>query len=159
MSLALNPPHLTVACIIEESGKFLFVREKIGGCIVYNQPAGHLESNETLIEAAKRETLEETGWVVDISHFLGIYQYTSQDEICYVRHCFVAKPKILKKDFKLDEPIIDICWLSPNEAKALSHEMRSPLVLTTLKDYLIGNFYPLKLLNSEIQTRPRTLNA
>ena len=63
-------PHITVACVLKRLDKFLFVRERIEGRTVYNQPAGHLEKNETLIEAAKRETLEETGWEIEVTGFL-----------------------------------------------------------------------------------------
>jgi ADP-ribose pyrophosphatase YjhB (NUDIX family) len=53
-------PHITVATIVERAGKFLMVKEKSGGRLVYNQPAGHVELNESLLDAAIRETLEET---------------------------------------------------------------------------------------------------
>jgi len=54
-------PHVTVACIVQAEGKFLVVEETIRGKVTWNQPAGHLEANETLIAAAKRELWEETG--------------------------------------------------------------------------------------------------
>ena len=82
-------PHITVAVVLKRQDKFLFVRERIEGRTVYNQPAGHLEKNETLIEAAKRETLEETGWEIQVTGFLGVYQYVSKSSgICYIRHSF-----------------------------------------------------------------------
>ena len=52
-------PHITVAAIIERGSRFLMVAENCEGEIVINQPAGHLEQNETLVEAVIRETLEE----------------------------------------------------------------------------------------------------
>jgi len=52
-------PHVTVATVIERDGKFLFVEELAGQGSVLNQPAGHWEANESLVEAAARETLEE----------------------------------------------------------------------------------------------------
>ena len=141
-------PHITVACVIPKDNRFLFVREKPKGSIVYNQPAGHLEQNESLISAAERETLEETGWQVEITHFLGIYQYNSPDnDVCYVRHSFVASPRFFREDFILDNDIIDTCWLSVGEALALSSEMRSPIVLKTLEDYLDGQHYPLEIIS------------
>ena len=53
-------PHLTVATIVEDNGRFLMVEELADGQAVFNQPAGHLEADESLIQAALRETLEET---------------------------------------------------------------------------------------------------
>ena len=55
-------PRVTVAALIENEGRFLLVQELISGRSVYNQPAGHLEDGETLIEAVIRETREETAW-------------------------------------------------------------------------------------------------
>ena len=142
--------HITVACILYQDDKFLFVRERDEGKIVYNQPAGHVERGETLLEAAKRETLEETGWEVEISGFLGIYHYTAEKSgICYVRHSFIGKNLFRKEDYKLDEDIIDTCWMSLNEAEKLSKQMRSPLVLKTLYDFNQRNHYPISLISSE----------
>ena len=71
-------PHITVASVVQQAGRFLMVKENADGRTVYNQPAGHLELGESLIAAAERETLEETGWRVRATAFLGIYHYTSQ---------------------------------------------------------------------------------
>lgn len=53
-------PHVTVACVVHAEGKFLVVEETINGKALWNQPAGHLEADETLVEAAARELWEET---------------------------------------------------------------------------------------------------
>ena len=60
-------PHVTVATIVEDNGRFLMVEELADGQAVFNQPAGHLEADESLIQAALRETLEETGWDVELT--------------------------------------------------------------------------------------------
>lgn len=54
-------PRVTVATVIVKEDRFLLVHENTDMGQVYNQPAGHLDPNETLIEAAVRETREETG--------------------------------------------------------------------------------------------------
>ena len=142
-------PHITVATVVESEGKFLMVKEQSDGLIVYNQPAGHLEENETLIEAARRETLEETAWQVEIRYLLGIYQYTSpQNGICYVRHCFFADAIQHMADRQLDAAIIEAQWLSLDELQAHRTEMRSPLVLKVIADYLQGQRFPLTLLSN-----------
>ena len=143
-------PHITVACVLQRQDKFLFVRERIEGKTVYNQPAGHLEKNETLIEAAKRETLEETGWEIEVTGFLGVYQYVSKSSgICYVRHSFVGTVLKHLEEHRLDEGIIDTCWLSINEAELLSHEMRSPLVLQNLRDSIEKDHHPLSVISTK----------
>ncbi len=55
-------PHATVAAIIERDNKFLMVEEFVNKKRVFNQPAGHLDPDESLIDAVIRETLEETAW-------------------------------------------------------------------------------------------------
>ena len=85
-------PHITVATIVEDNGKFLMVEELKGGRAVLNQPAGHLDPHETLTEAAVRETLEETGWDVEPTGVVGIYLYTAPSNgVTYQRVCFIAK--------------------------------------------------------------------
>lgn len=137
-------PHITVATIVERAGKFLMVRENSGGRLVYNQPAGHVEANESLLNAAIRETLEETAWRVNLEHLLGIYQYTSPDNgITYIRHCFIASVIEPKTEQKLDTDITEAVWISFADLERREHEMRSPLVLKVIRDYLKGINFPL----------------
>ena len=143
-------PHITVATVVEQDGKFLMVREKSDGVIVYNQPAGHLEVDETLIEAALRETLEETGWQVEIKQFLGVYHYTStRSGICYVRHCFIADPIEYIQDSELDPDILETHWLSRQQIEERRSELRSPLVLKVIDDYMNGIHFPLSIINAQ----------
>ena len=55
-------PDVTVAALVERDGLFLVVEERIGERVVLNQPAGHIEHGETILQAVVRETLEETAW-------------------------------------------------------------------------------------------------
>jgi len=137
-------PHITVATIVEHAGKFLMVKENSGGRLVYNQPAGHVEVKESLLDAAIRETLEETAWRVNLEKLLGIYQYTSPDNgITYIRHCFIAKAIEPRTERDLDEDIAEAVWVSLEELEQRESEMRSPLVLEVIRDYLKGVSYPL----------------
>jgi len=137
-------PHITVATIVERDGKFLMVRENSAGRLVYNQPAGHVEHNESLLDAAVRETLEETAWRVNLEQLLGIYQYTSPDNgVTYIRHCFIAKVIEPRTELDLDADITDAVWLSYEALQQREAEMRSPLVLSVIRDFLEGQAYPL----------------
>lgn len=137
-------PHLTVAVVVEHDGKFLFVEEEDNGEIVYNQPAGHVESDETVTEAALREALEETGWEVELDSLVGIYHYTAQSNgVRYVRVCFAASAVRLT-DSSLDPDIRGAHWLTLKELSQLT--LRSPLVLKAVEDYLAGARYPLTLI-------------
>jgi ADP-ribose pyrophosphatase YjhB (NUDIX family) len=140
-------PHITVATIVERAGKFLMVKENSGGRLVYNQPAGHVEVKESLLDAAIRETLEETAWRVNLENLLGIYQYTSPENgITYIRHCFIAKAIEPRTERDLDEGIAEAVWVSLEELEQRESEMRSPLVLEVIRDYLKGVSYPLSLI-------------
>ena len=141
------PPHITVACVIEKDGKFLLVEEISNGKQVYNQPAGHLEPNETLAEAAIRETFEESGWHIELSHFLGISKYVStHSNTIYYRHCFIAKALAHDDSASLDKGIIRAVWLSHSELKQNIDKARSPLVLLNIEQYLAGEKYPLSMI-------------
>ena len=140
-------PHITVATIVERASKFLMVKENSGGRLVYNQPAGHVEVKESLLDAAIRETLEETAWRVSLEKLLGIYQYTSPENgITYIRHCFIAKAIEPRTERDLDEDIAEAVWVSLEDLEQRESEMRSPLVLEAIRDYRKGVNYPLSLI-------------
>jgi 8-oxo-dGTP pyrophosphatase MutT (NUDIX family) len=142
--------HSSVATIVEKDGLFLMAEETaddmVRGRTVFNQPAGHLEEHETLFEAAVRETLEETGWHVELTDFLGLYHYPAPNGVTYIRHCFVARP--LRHDNKraLDTGILAAHWLSAETILAPQFRARSPIVSRVLRDYLSGTRYPLSLI-------------
>lgn len=140
-------PHATVACVIEQDGKFLFVEEISHGETVINQPAGHLEDGEEVIAGALREVLEETAWEVKITDFIGFYVYhPPQTDSTYHRYCFAAAP-VKKLDQALDADIIQTRWLSYDELKSGKYTMRSSLVMVAVEDYLAGKRYPLDIIH------------
>ena len=140
-------PHVTVATVVEDQGRFLLVEEMASGRAVFNQPAGHLEADESLIEAALRETLEETGWHVELTGVTGIYLYTAPSNgVTYQRVCFAAKPLRHDPELKLDDGIIGPRWMSRDELAANPQRWRSELVLRCVDDYLAGECFPLALI-------------
>ncbi|WP_312125684.1 NUDIX hydrolase [Pseudomonas sp.] len=140
-------PHITVATIVEADGKFLMVEESKGGRLVLNQPAGHLEPNESLREAAVRETLEETGWDVDLTGVVGVYLYTAPSNgVTYQRICFAAQAVQHHPEFKLDSGIVAAPWLSRDELFAVPERWRSELVPRCIDDYLKGPLYDLQVI-------------
>lgn len=140
-------PHVTVATIIEDQGRFLLVEEMADGRAVFNQPAGHLEADESLMQAAVRETLEETGWDVELTAVTGIYLYTAPSNgVTYQRVCFAAKALQQRPQHPLDEGIIGPRWLSRDELAAQPQRWRSELVLRCIDDYLEGPHFGLELI-------------
>lgn len=136
------PPHITVAAIVHRNGKFLMVEEKVNGETVLNQPAGHVEPGETIIDALLRETMEETGWEVSPVCISGIYYYQAATTT-YHRLTFVADP-VRQVTTELDTDIIACHWLSLEELD--NWQLRSPVVMTCINDYLIGQQAPLSIL-------------
>lgn len=142
-------PHVTVAVVVERDGRFLMVEEEAElGRVVYNQPAGHVEKGETLEQAAVREALEETGWDVQLTAFLGLYVYTPpfNPHISYYRACYLATGQMHHADRKLDEGILRAVWMTREELAA-SERLRSPLVLKCVDDALGGQRFPLTLVH------------
>ena len=140
-------PHITVATVVPQQGRFLMVQEKSGESMVYNQPAGHVEVGEGLIAAAIRETYEETGWQVRIEALIGIYSHVLKGHgIHYLRHCFLAMPEKQSAVTPPDSDIVQALWLSHDEIKAMSDQLRSPLVLQALADYVAGQAYSLEMI-------------
>lgn len=141
-------PDVTVATVVVRDGRLLVVEEQVRGERVINQPAGHLEPDETLLEAARRETLEETGWDVTLTAFIGAYQWKAPaDGRHFLRMAFAAEPLRHHPDRPLDDGILQALWLTPAELAAESARHRSPLVWQVVEDFLAGRRFPLQALN------------
>jgi 8-oxo-dGTP pyrophosphatase MutT (NUDIX family) len=137
--------HVTVAAIIESGGRFLLVEERVDGRIVLNQPAGHLDPGESLPTAAARETLEETGYTFVPSHLVGIYHWQNEAGATFVRFGFCGTHAAPKGPVRLDDDIIGAHWLTRSQMLAREHDLRSPMVLRGVDDYLAGARYSLDL--------------
>ena len=114
-------PHATVATVVVDSDRFLIVEERDGrsGKVVFNQPAGHLEEGESLMEAAVREVLEETRWRVSLTAYLGVAQLLAADGVSYLRHSFVAAPleeippkRLMAVSLRLTGSLLRTLWRS-----------------------------------------------
>jgi 8-oxo-dGTP pyrophosphatase MutT (NUDIX family) len=142
-------PHVTVATVIEHDGRYLLVeeRDKFSGELVFNQPAGHLEPNESLAQAALRETLEETGWQVELCGILGVALYTAPgNQVTYVRTTFLGAPVQREVGVTLDPDIHATHWLDYEAILANSARMRSPLVIASIEQHRQGIIYPVDLI-------------
>jgi 8-oxo-dGTP pyrophosphatase MutT (NUDIX family) len=139
-------PHVTVASVIEQDGRFLMVEERAGGQLVLNQPAGHLEPGESLVAAAVRETLEETAWTYRPEFVVGIYRwYHAAKRATFLRVCFAGTALAQDQTIVLDEGIERALWLSLDEIREAAQRLRSPMVLRNIDDYLAGHRYPMDM--------------
>lgn len=140
-------PNVTVAAIIEQDGKFLLVEEHTSQGLLFNQPAGHLEANESLLAAVAREALEESAYEFEPQYLIGIYRWHSQaSDTTYLRFAFTGRILAHHPERALDEGIVRAVWMRPEEIRATQARHRSPLILRCVEDYLAGKRYPLDLL-------------
>ena len=153
-------PSVTVAAVVERDGRFLMVEEETADGIRLNQPAGHLDPGETLLEAAAREALEETAHAFTPTALLGVYMARSVSNgeakaVTYVRFAFTGELGSREPGRALDHGILRVLWLSTNEIRARQAEHRSPLVMKCVDDYLAGRRFPLDF----VYTHPSVLLA
>lgn len=142
-------PRVTVACVVADGGRYLMVEEVVNGRLVYNQPAGHLDDGESLISAAVRETLEETGWTVELDALVGVHQWRSTEHgHSVLRFSFAARPVSHDPARPLDDGIRRALWLTRTEVADLGDRLRSPLVLKSIDAWLAGQRVPLSALSS-----------
>lgn len=139
-------PNVTVAAVVEQDGKFLLVEEETDDGIRLNQPAGHWEPDETLVQGTIREALEETAYHFKPEWLQGIYSWHHpRKDITYLRFAFVGSVQNHEPQRQLDKGILRAVWLSPDEIRASAECHRSPLILRCVEDHLAGKRYPLEL--------------
>jgi 8-oxo-dGTP pyrophosphatase MutT (NUDIX family) len=144
---AVVRPELTVAAVIERDGRFMFVEERIRGRLQINQPAGHVEPGETLLQAVCRETLEETAWNFLPESMVGVYLWSrGPGQRTFLRVAFAGTCHHHDEHRKLDTGIERVLWLGRDELLARTHQLRSPMVLRAVDDYLAGIRLPADLI-------------
>ncbi len=151
-------PNATVAAVVERDGRFLMVEEVTRDGVRINQPAGHLEPGESLLQAVAREALEETAWEVEPLAGVGIYMAryrheASDTDVTWLRFAFVCRALSQQAGRALDRGILRALWLDAAQLRACRDVHRSPLVMQTIDDYLAGKRFALDL----IQTHPNCL--
>jgi 8-oxo-dGTP pyrophosphatase MutT (NUDIX family) len=141
-------PHVTVAAVVQRDGKFLLVEEETEAGLAFNQPAGHLEEGESLIDAVAREALEETAYHFKPTHLVGIYNWThpTKDDATYLRFAFAGELRGYEAGQPLDDGIVAARWLALDEVRATQGRHRSPLILQCIEDFMAGKKFPLDLL-------------
>ena len=140
-------PNVTVAAVVERDGRFLLVEEETEEGVRYNQPAGHLDQGESLVEACVREALEETAWHFRPTALIGVYQWPRQrGDTTYLRFAFAGELGAEEVGRPLDAGILRAVWLTPAEIEASRARHRSPLIFQCVQDYLAGRRFPLDLI-------------
>ncbi|MET3230555.1 UNVERIFIED_ORG: 8-oxo-dGTP pyrophosphatase MutT (NUDIX family) [Burkholderia sp. 1263] len=153
-------PRVTVAAIVERDGRFLVVEEHTADGLRLNQPAGHLEAGETLLQAVIRETLEETAHPFEPEALVGMYmthfERPGSEGVTYLRFTYCGTGGEPNAECALDPDIARTLWMSADELRACAERHRTPLVMQCLDDYLAGRRFPLDFVHthSVAQKRP-----
>ncbi|MET0282198.1 MAG: NUDIX hydrolase [Steroidobacteraceae bacterium] len=141
-------PDLTVAAIVQHDHRFLVVEELIRDCLVFNQPAGHVEDGESILEAVIRETLEETAWQFTPRQLLGVYQWRqAQSGQSFLRMAIIGDVTGHDPARSLDTGIVAAHWMDRDALLAQPQRLRSPLVMRCIDDYLAGQRHSLSALH------------
>lgn len=152
-------PSVTVAAIVEKDGRYLLIEEHTQEGLRLNNPAGHLDPGESLIEACARECLEETAHPFQPQHLVGVYQSRfhreaknglAAEEITYLRFAFSGPVSNQIEDQALDQGIVRVLWLSLDEVRACADRHRSPLVLQCIEDHAKGQRFPMDLIHTDL---------
>jgi len=140
-------PNVTVAAVVERDGRFLLVEEETEDGVRINQPAGHLDAGESLVDACARETLEETAWHFRPTALVGVYQWPRpRRDITYLRFAFAGELGAEEIGRPLDDGILRAVWLTAAEVEASRARHRSPLIWQCVQDWLAGRRFPLDLI-------------
>ena len=137
-------PNVTVAAIVRRDDKYLLVEEESQNGPVLNQPAGHLEQGESLIDAVIRETLEESACLIEPEHLIGTYLWHhAEKDTTFLRFTFSGQLVESRPNQPLDEGIIRALWMTREEIEDEKERLRSPVILQSIDDYLDGQAQPL----------------
>lgn len=140
-------PDLTVAAITERDGAFLLVEERVGNQLVFNQPAGHVERGESILQAVIRETLEETAWRFVPEALVGIYFWEQPERNrSFLRFAFSGTVTEHDPHRRLDRGIERAVWMPKEQIEQRTARLRSPMVLRCIDDYRAGRRFPLEII-------------
>ncbi|CAN5676382.1 NUDIX hydrolase [soil metagenome] len=151
-------PSVTVAAIIErrvnDERQFLLVEEHTPEGLMLNNPAGHLDPEESPLQGVMREALEETARLFTPHCLVGIYlsrfQRPSRDEdVTYLRIAFAGTCGEPEPGRALDTGIVRTLWMTLDELRASRSRHRSPNVLRCIEDFLAGKTYPLEVITTD----------
>jgi 8-oxo-dGTP pyrophosphatase MutT (NUDIX family) len=164
MSTERFRPSVTVAAVVERDGRYLLVEEHTPEGLRLNNPAGHLDRGESLLQGVVRETLEETACRFDAQALVGVYltrlqRASTGEDVIYLRFAFCGTVGEPEPGRALDSGIVRALWLTPQEVQISRERHRSPLVWHCIADHLAGRRYTLDLLSTDASLYAPTLTA
>jgi len=144
-------PHVTVAAVVESASRYLVVREYVDGKERINNPAGHIEDGESVLDATRREVMEETGYHFEPEALGSVYVWRAPDGDTFVRFNVIGRCPERDPSARLDTGIIGPDWMSLEDLAAETPILRSPLVVRSFREHRDGIRYPLDVIASLIE--------
>jgi 8-oxo-dGTP pyrophosphatase MutT (NUDIX family) len=146
-------PSVTVAAVIErrdgDTSRFLLVEEHTPEGLKLNNPAGHLDPEESPELGVIREVLEETACVFMPDRLVGVYLSRFQrpatgEAVTFLRFAYGGTVGAPDPARALDDGIERTLWMTLPELHASRARHRSPHVLRSIEDFVAGRRYPLE---------------
>ena len=129
------PKDLLVAvvagCVIEKDSKYLLVQEKQQKAYgLWNLPAGHVDEGETFEEAALRETVEETGYTVELDKKLSVEHTSIHSPVLHAYKAHVVGGELTLNE----DELLDVRWFNLADIEQLhtSGKLRNEWVLNSI---------------------------
>ena len=151
-------PSVTVAAIIErvdgDESRFLLVEEHTPEGLKLNNPAGHLDPEESPQQGVVREVLEETACVFTPDRLVGVYlsrfrRASTLEDVTYLRFAFGGTVGAPEPGRALDHGIVRTLWMTLPELRACPQRHRSPHVLGCIEDFVRGRRCPLDTITTD----------
>jgi 8-oxo-dGTP diphosphatase len=117
-------PYLAVSTVIVRDGEFLAVRRArppMQG--LFTLPGGGVETGESLLDAVRREALEETGLTIEPLALAGYRDVITRDEAdCVQRHFVILAfaARWVAGEPRLNEELSEARWMRPAALRDLS---------------------------------------
>ena len=137
-------------CLIVKDDKVLMVKEAKKSCYgQWNFPAGHVDENELITDAAIREAYEETGCKVKLTGVLPISTVILKDGVTAIMVKFTAD--IIEENIKFDtNEILDVKWIDIEKVKNMTkQELRGyDTGIQLLKDFENKKVFPMEIFDN-----------
>lgn len=110
---------------VDDDGRVLMMRRADSG--EWQIPGGVLEPGEQPTQGAVRETLEETGVLVDVIRCTGVYTHTVRGIVAFV---FLALP--VAGEPAVTSEAVEVCWMDADEAMERCSAVFRPRIADSL---------------------------
>jgi ADP-ribose pyrophosphatase YjhB (NUDIX family) len=122
-------PNIVAGCIPEWEGKLLLCRRAIEPRHgFWTLPAGYMENDETTIEAARRETVEEAGANVEISDLFAVINLPHINQVYMMFRAQLREP-----DYSAGTESLEVKLFEEDEIPW--DDLAFPVIEQTLKRY------------------------